>query len=464
MIFKRPFSYSLGEGHTYQKIAQNIGYDADYIKDVGHKLWKYLSQLLGENVSKKNLCSMLNKYQSKGNHIQPQGTNLVEFSKYQKRKKNHETHYSWGSSPVIPFFIDRPQILDTLEAFVLDKNHQLVGIFGLGGVGKTFLAVKLTEQVQGYFDHIIWHSVRNPKPFSDFVLEVMETIKQDSPASLPIDPAAQIDLLIRTFQDCHCLLVLDNWSSILQAQKLVGAYLEEFDAYGFFLRRLSESRTNSCVVVTSREKPGGLAFKDHHNSFVKSLFLSGFNIDSGQNFLKKCGLTQDDLHLEELVHMYAGNPYCLRIVSHSILSLFGGAVASFIQRDNLIYGDIRHMLERQCNRLTVLERSIMVSMIDLKEWVSILELEEHLALSGQLDPLLEAVESLLYRSFVIQEKGFLNLSPLLRRYVGLLKGTSQPPILSSEWANPLYNSQSSLASGQVLSEETVSANGRDKCN
>ncbi|WP_298918646.1 AAA-like domain-containing protein [uncultured Nostoc sp.] len=49
------------EGQTYPDIAESCGYDANYIKDVGSKLWKLLSQAFGEEVTKSNFRSVLRR-------------------------------------------------------------------------------------------------------------------------------------------------------------------------------------------------------------------------------------------------------------------------------------------------------------------------------------------------------------------------------------------------------------------
>lgn len=49
------------EGQTYSEIAETSGYDANYIKDVGSKLWKLLSQILDEEVTKSNFRSVLRR-------------------------------------------------------------------------------------------------------------------------------------------------------------------------------------------------------------------------------------------------------------------------------------------------------------------------------------------------------------------------------------------------------------------
>lgn len=50
------------EGQSYVEIAESTGYDDEYIKYVGAKLWKLLSKALGEKVKKDNLKSVLKRY------------------------------------------------------------------------------------------------------------------------------------------------------------------------------------------------------------------------------------------------------------------------------------------------------------------------------------------------------------------------------------------------------------------
>jgi hypothetical protein len=52
------------EGKTYRSIADRLAYDLDYIKQIAARLWKLLSQLLGENICKSNIKSVLERYQA----------------------------------------------------------------------------------------------------------------------------------------------------------------------------------------------------------------------------------------------------------------------------------------------------------------------------------------------------------------------------------------------------------------
>jgi hypothetical protein len=48
-------------GQTYPEIAESSGYDANYIKDVGYKLWKLLSKAFEEKVTKSNFRSVIRR-------------------------------------------------------------------------------------------------------------------------------------------------------------------------------------------------------------------------------------------------------------------------------------------------------------------------------------------------------------------------------------------------------------------
>jgi hypothetical protein len=56
-VFRYPW-----EGWTYPPIADRVGYDTGYIRDVGSELWRHLSQACGEPVTKSNLQAVLRRH------------------------------------------------------------------------------------------------------------------------------------------------------------------------------------------------------------------------------------------------------------------------------------------------------------------------------------------------------------------------------------------------------------------
>ena len=98
--------------HSYSEIAQQLGYEYDYIKQVGSHLWRSLSQILGETVSKRNIQAVLRRYEQSQQAKQDDGE-AIDFSR----------------------FYDRQEELQTLESSIEDP-YPLIGIFGLSGIGK----------------------------------------------------------------------------------------------------------------------------------------------------------------------------------------------------------------------------------------------------------------------------------------------------------------------------------------
>ena len=101
--------------HSYSEIAQQLGYEYDYIKQVGSHLWRSLSQILGEPVSKRNIQAVLRRYEQSQQAKQDDGE-AIDFSR----------------------FYDRQKELQTLESSMIEDPYPLMGTFGFLGIGKAF--------------------------------------------------------------------------------------------------------------------------------------------------------------------------------------------------------------------------------------------------------------------------------------------------------------------------------------
>ncbi len=126
------------EGETYEEMAQQAGYTVDYLnKDVGNKLWKKLSDILGEKVSKKNFREPLKR-----------------ASKWQQRKS--EATFESGKEIPFPegsvsldstFYVER----NGIESLCYDgiiKPGSLIRIKAPKLMGKTSLMNRILAQCQ----------------------------------------------------------------------------------------------------------------------------------------------------------------------------------------------------------------------------------------------------------------------------------------------------------------------------
>ncbi len=64
------------EGRSYTEMAKISGYEPDYIKDAGAKLWKLLSKALGEKVKKDTLQSVIKRY-ARRTQVNLQGNQVI---------------------------------------------------------------------------------------------------------------------------------------------------------------------------------------------------------------------------------------------------------------------------------------------------------------------------------------------------------------------------------------------------
>ncbi|NJN24207.1 MAG: hypothetical protein HC810_07175 [Acaryochloridaceae cyanobacterium RL_2_7] len=55
----------VGLGAAYKEMAETLNYDADYIKRIAAQLWKLLSKVSDQKVSKSNIYSVLEQHARK---------------------------------------------------------------------------------------------------------------------------------------------------------------------------------------------------------------------------------------------------------------------------------------------------------------------------------------------------------------------------------------------------------------
>jgi transcriptional regulator with XRE-family HTH domain len=75
-----------------------------------------------------------------------------------------ERRQDWGDAPDTVDFVGRAEELRALRTWVLDEGCRLVGVVGMGGIGKTSLAAKLAQDVAPSFERVYWRSLRDAPP------------------------------------------------------------------------------------------------------------------------------------------------------------------------------------------------------------------------------------------------------------------------------------------------------------
>jgi hypothetical protein len=133
---------------------------------------------------------------------------------------------------------------------------------------------------------------------------------------------------------------------------------------------------------------------------VRVLRLARLDVGSCEQLLAEKGIAGTASEHARLIEAYAGNPLALKIVTETILELFGGEIAPFLEQGEVVFGGVRELLGEQYDRLSPGEQTVLLWLAILREPVS---LDELLAVLGAPQPggqALEAVEALRRRSLI----------------------------------------------------------------
>jgi len=394
------------DGKKYSDMAINEGYDLGYIKDVGSGLWRSLSKALNEKVTKNNLHGVLERY------VQQQADLNTTL-----QANSVATQIHMGEAIDVSKFCGRTQELETLSEWILGDRCRVVTLLGMGGMGKTALSVKIAEQLQGEFDYVIWRSLRHAPAFSDKMTDYIKILSHQQVTTLPANSHEQITCLIEYFRKSRCLLILDNFDTLLQHGQKIGTYLDSYEAYGEFLWRVGETNHQSCVLITSREKPAEVAALEGDNLPVRTLAISGLEVIAGQKILTLKGLSVSDAQASQLVNCYRGNPLALKIAATAIRDLHKGSVNHFLASGVILFNGISNLLSQQFQRLSDLQNRVMYWLAIHRESISLTELHSVFVPSMTKAKLMEVLASLLGQNLIEHDHHGFTQQPVVMEYV-----------------------------------------------
>jgi hypothetical protein len=150
-------------GQTYQELAENFGYDPDYIRVTGSRLWQILSAAFDEKVTKNNIHSVIRRHlrsqQSNPDHTN-KGQSLDEVELDTPELEEQETEpmqtvvleLPEGQVPLnSSFYVERPPI-ESLCYETIQQPGALIRIKASKRMGKTSLMIRTLQKVreQGY--------------------------------------------------------------------------------------------------------------------------------------------------------------------------------------------------------------------------------------------------------------------------------------------------------------------------
>src|SRR5437899_10932306 len=143
-------------------------------------------------------------------------------------------------------------------------------------------------------------------------------------------------LLLECLRRSRVLLVYDNLEAFLEEGQDTGHMRPGFEGFAWVLRRIAETEHQSCLLLTSREKPIDLVPLEGSRAPVRALRLARLDAESCRQLLAEKDVAGSAAELARLIEAYAGNPLALKIVAQTIVDLFGGQITLVLEPGEVV--------------------------------------------------------------------------------------------------------------------------------
>jgi WD40 repeat protein/transcriptional regulator with XRE-family HTH domain len=315
------------------------------------------------------------------------------------REVREDRREDWGDAPTVVDFVGRTTELGKVRKWLLDERCRLLGVLGMGGIGKTSVAARIAQDVSPDFERVYWRGLRNAPRVTEWMAGAIGFLS-DQQQVAPEGAANQRNALLQLLRQRRSLVVLDNFETLLEPGQRDARYRDGMAGYGEVLQAIGESNHQSCMIITSREAPPDWTVLA--GGGVRTLELHGLGAHEGRALLAHKQLQGGDDEWSTLIARYGGNGLALKVVGESIRQVFGGDIGSFLAESasGAVFGGIRRLLAEQFERSSDAEQVLLNVLSVEREPLTIAELAADLGPRVSRGALVESVEALRQRSLV----------------------------------------------------------------
>ncbi|MDX2211854.1 MAG: NACHT domain-containing protein [Oculatellaceae cyanobacterium bins.114] len=420
----------------------------DHLKrNVGYQLWKLLSEVLGEKVSKSTLQNCVYRARQQANEgaigaapYPVSGEQEMSHSASEEESAQGRSPVSmsaidltdtlfpltpypcidWGEAPFANPFYTHTSLLNRLNDVVRVNLCRLLSLYGVSGFGKTAIALQLALKVRDQFEFVIWRSLKQAPLLPDVLADLTYHCSGHQESN------GDLTCFMQYMTQHRCLIILDGFEAVLESGVHDGSYKAEYKAYGDLLRQVAVTTHESCLIITSWENPKEISETEGNHGYVHSVAVKGLGATGTQELLidKRCLGT--DYQWREIARRYWGHPFILSAIATTIREVFGGNVAWFLEQfsDPLIPEEMYPRLAQQLRRLSEAEQSIVEYLQQMGEPVALRDLQQALQQQMSGIELMKVLRSLNRRALVEVDATRYFLQELVMEYLFNTRGST----------------------------------------
>ena len=295
--------------------------------------------------------------------------------------REYPIFYYTDSKPRLPkLFLGREREFQSVKDKLLGEDGcSVLPILGPGGIGKTTLAVMVSEDrdICREFEKVIYFSLSNPISPIEFSRTAIKVISKNQEVDISENFDISLTKLLNLLRRSKCLIVLDNYQSVFELGGEPGKHAKDFIDYGKFLQKVVEERHLSTVLIASREKPKLL---DAYNleDLSSPMLIEGINSNAARSMID----VKDDLHIldecavddwDEFVYFLQGNPLLILLTSAYVRDDYEGNISEYLRAEearpaSTIPGFLDELLDK---RFSTYEKEVFLWMTVNREPVTI---------------------------------------------------------------------------------------------
>lgn len=345
------------EGKGYTEMAQGSGYNSNYFKEVGSRLWHDLSEVMKQKVSKKNLQIVFKDYQPKsiniGDRISPsqlfeqttaEDTLQHNFSESVDCQDNTEkisqlpshavfTYIKFPNGPVplnSPLYIKRPPV----EELVLKEVHKpgcVIRIKAPKKMGKSSLLQRIiaytqTNNYQTVYidfqeaDNIVFDSLDKFLRWfcANVTRQLHLTAKLDDYWDEDMGSKVSCKIYFETYLlaqiNSPVVLALNEVNQIFEYPTIARDFLPMLRFWYEIAQQLEIWQKLRMIVAHTTESYVPLHINQSPFNVGLAIALPYFTSEQVQDLAKRYGLNWEDMtYTQQLMEMVGGHPYLINL-------------------------------------------------------------------------------------------------------------------------------------------------------